>query len=89
MNKKDTVELFKMIRSVFPQFDVDQYKVDTWTRLLKDQDPERLMRMAEKALMTSKFPPTIADLRERKETAYSSNILEKIKEWEANATRKQ
>lgn len=89
MTKKDTLELFKFLKSVFPQFEVDQYKIDTWTSLLKDQNPVVIMRNAERYAIDNKFPPSIADIRERNNAARQSNILDQIKEWERNATGKQ
>jgi Loader and inhibitor of phage G40P len=86
LTKKDTLELFKFLKSVFPQFEVDQYKIDTWTSLLKDQNPAVVMRNAERYALENKFPPSVADIRERK--MYQSNILDQIKEWESNAARK-
>lgn len=76
------------LRDVYPSFDFDQKKLDTWHRLLKDQNPEKITRNAERFALESKFPPVIADLRERNHEAYKSTILEQIKEWEKDASRK-
>lgn len=86
MNKKDTIELFKFVKSVFPQFEVDQYKIDTWTRLLHDQNPAKIMINAERHVLESKFSPTIADLREVYHPSYNSNILKQIEQWEREAS---
>lgn len=66
MTKKEVLELFKFIKSVYSQFEVDQYKIDTWSSLLADQDPAAVMKKAERHSMTKVFPPTIAELREPK-----------------------
>jgi hypothetical protein len=55
--------------------------------MLADQNPARIMKNAERFAFENKFPPVIADLRERKLEAYNANILEQIKEWEKNAAR--
>lgn len=65
MNKKQVVELFKFIKSVYSQFEVDQYKIDTWSQLLEDQNPATVMRKAEYHAKTNHFPPSVADLREQ------------------------
>lgn len=87
MNREQVKEVFRLLKNVYPQFEVTTEKLDTWTALLKDQNPAVIMRNAERYVMDNRFPPSIADLRERNHAAYQSNILDKIKEWEANASR--
>ncbi|MEK3819656.1 replicative helicase loader/inhibitor [Cytobacillus sp. FSL W8-0315] len=89
MTRDQVKEVFKILKYAYPLFEVTSEKVDTWTRLLKDQNPAVIMRNAERFILESKFPPSIADLRERNHAAYQSNILDQIKEWEKNAYRKQ
>jgi hypothetical protein len=87
VNKEQVFELMKFLRNVFPSFDFDQEKLNTWHRLLKDQDPAKVMKVAERFAMEQKFHPVIADLRERKMN-YQTDILVEMKEWEQNASRK-
>ncbi|WNS74263.1 replicative helicase loader/inhibitor [Bacillus sp. DTU_2020_1000418_1_SI_GHA_SEK_038] len=89
MNREHVKEIFKLLVNVYPQFEATTEKIDTWARLLKDQNPAVVMRNAEKFVLESKFPPTLADLRERNHEAYKTNVLDQIKEWEKNAARKQ
>ncbi|WP_394139593.1 hypothetical protein [Cytobacillus oceanisediminis] len=89
MTKKDTLELFKFLKSVFSQFEVDQYKIDTWTKLLANQNPAVVMKNAERHALESKFPPTIAELREIYHPAYHSNIIQKVEQWEREASGKK
>lgn len=89
MNREEVKEVFKVLKAVYPQFEVTSEKLDIWTRFLKDQNIAVIMRNAERFVLENKFPPSIADLRERKMEAYSSNILDKIREWEEHATGKQ
>jgi hypothetical protein len=88
VTKEQVFELMKFLRNVFPSFDFDQDKLNTWHRLLKDQDPAKVMMKAEWFAIEQKFPPALADLRERK-LSYQTNILSEIEEWERNAARKQ
>lgn len=88
LTKKDIVELFKFLKSVYPSFEVDQYKINTWAKLLHDQNPAVIMRNAERHALESKFAPSLADLREKQIEAYSTSVLDQIREWEKNATRK-
>lgn len=89
MTREEVKEIFKIIKNIYPQFEVTSEKLDVWSRFLKDQNPAIIMRNTERFVLDNKFPPTIADLRERKLEAYNSNILDKIKEWEKHATRQQ
>jgi hypothetical protein len=88
MKREQVKEIFKLIKNTYSQFEVTSEKIDVWAKLLKDQNPAVIMRNAERHVLESRFPPVIADLRERNIEAYNSNILEQIKEWEKNAARK-
>ena len=88
MDRKHVIEVFKVIKGVYPSFEVSTEKVDLWTRLLKDQNPAIIMRNAERYVLNQKFPPTIADLREVRLEAHSNDFLQKVKEWEKNASGK-
>lgn len=83
MNRDQVVELFKLIKSVYPNFDVDSHKVDTWTRLMKDMDHKRVMVKTEEHVQSNKFPPTIAEI-----SAFAppeNETLKKMKQWEREA----
>lgn len=89
MTRDEVKEVFKLLANVYSQFEVTKEKIDIWFKLLKDHNPAIVMRNAERHVLESKFPPTIADLKEQRLEAYKSNALDKIKEWEHNAARKQ
>jgi hypothetical protein len=82
-------EVFRILKNVYPQFEVTSEKLDIWSRFLKDQNPAIVMKNTERFVLESKFPPSIADVRERKLESYESNIIEKIRGWEKDAARKQ
>ena len=86
MDRKQVIEVFKLLKSVYPNFDVSTEKVDIWTRLLKDQNPAIVMKNAERYVLTQKYPPTIADLRENTSEARNNDILDQIKQWEREAS---
>jgi len=89
VNRDEVKEVFKVIRNVYSQFEVTSEKLDIWSQYLKDQNPAVIMKNVERFVLENKFPPTIADLRDKPYEAYTSNILDQIKEWENNAARKQ
>lgn len=78
MNKKQVIELFKFLKSVYPNFEVDQYKIDTWTKLLKDQNPATVMKNAERYAMENKFMPGLADVREKIEYPEDRNVVSQV-----------
>ncbi|OHR73978.1 hypothetical protein HMPREF3291_05175 [Bacillus sp. HMSC76G11] len=88
MNKEQVFEVLSLISAAYPKFDFDQNKLNTWHRLLKDQNPEVIIRNTERYVLENRFPPSIADLREKKHEAYSTNIMDQIREWEKHAARK-
>jgi hypothetical protein len=87
VQRDEVKEIFKILKNVYPQFEVTSEKLNVWSNFLKDQNPAVIMKNVERFVLESKFPPTIADLRERRVEAYSSTVLDQIKEWEKNAAR--
>ena len=57
----------KVMKSIWtkPEFLGDEYSVEIWFRYLKDLTYEQLATAINKHTMTSRFPPTIAELREQ------------------------
>lgn len=88
MNRENIKELFKLIVQVYSNFEVSTVKIDTWTRLMKNQNHERVMKRAERYVQENKFPPTIADLSERNIEARRDDFLEKARQWESEAVDK-
>lgn len=75
-------EIFKVIKFGYPQFEVNAEKLDFWHKNLKDQNPASLMKKAELHIKEKPFPPTIADLRERKQREDASALA---KFWKDDA----
>lgn len=85
MDRDEVKELFKLITSVYPRFEVSAQKVDTWTYLMKKMDFKRVMAKAEQHVMENKFPPTVAEI-----AAYPpehNDHLDKMKQWEQEAAK--
>ncbi|WP_261134781.1 replicative helicase loader/inhibitor [Bacillus sp. Marseille-Q3570] len=86
MNKKQTIEVFKTIRDVFPSFEVTQRKIDLWTSLLKNDNPALVMRNTENHLKNEKFPPAIAHISAPKSYEMEKKAYQlKVKKWEEEA----
>lgn len=88
MNRDQVKEIFKILKNVYPQFEVTSEKLDIWHKFLEEHNPAVVMKNTERFVLESKFPPTIADLKETYIPSYNSKILDQIKEWEKNAARK-
>lgn len=85
MNRNEVKDVFKLLTQVYPQFEVTADKLDTWTRLLNDQNPAVVMRNAERYVLENKFPPSLSELRVIKKEAHSNDFLNQIVEWESEA----
>lgn len=83
MTKAEVLELFKLIKSIYPNFEVTQEKIDMWADVMKGMDFDRVMSRAKEHVTTNKFPPTIAEI-----SAYApekNNHLEKFEQWKREA----
>lgn len=85
MNREKVYEVLKLISDAYPNFDFDQSKIDTWARLLKNQNPAVIMNNAERYVLENKFPPAMSDLIVKPNEAHNTNFLKTIAEWERDA----
>lgn len=85
MNREQVFEVLKLLNDAYPNFTLDQSRINNWTRLLRDQNPETIMRNAERYALENKFPPSIYDLRETRLESFTNDFLEKRKDWESEA----
>ena len=85
MNKAQVLEVFKVIKSVYPNFDATQEKLDVWSRVMRKMDFDRVMKKTEEHVVENKFPPSIAEI-----SAYAppkNDALDKMRKWEEEAAR--
>lgn len=88
MDKKQTGLLIKQIDSLYPgRLSLEPLTVEMWHRVLVNQDYEKSVDRLVRYSRENKFPPTVSDILIKDPEPYKSNILEKMKEWEANAHR--
>ena len=85
MDREQVKEIFKLLKYSYPNFEVNSDKIDTWTRLLKDQNPAVVMRNTERYVLEQKFPPTISELRERRTESRKRDFLQKVEQWKGEA----
>lgn len=71
MNKKEVVKLLTIFQTAYPRFYVNQTEeelmeaVNLWHDMFKDDDPKLVVPAAKELLGTLKYPPTIADVKEK------------------------
>lgn len=85
MNRNEVVELFKILKDVYPTFEVSTQKVNTWARLTEKMDFKRVMKKTEEHVATNKFPPTISEI-----AAYApeeNKTLKQVEEWKREAAK--
>lgn len=85
MERNDVVELFKMIKSFYPNFEVSSEKVDAWHRIMKKMDYKRVVARLEQHAAENPFPPTIAEI-----AAYAppkNETLEQMQKWREEAAK--
>jgi hypothetical protein len=85
MTRDEVKDLFKMISSMYPTFEVSTGKIDTWARMMRKMDFDRVMAKAEKHALENKFPPTIAEI-----AAFApeeNDHLEKMERWKEEAAQ--
>ena len=62
MDKQSLLELFKTIKTAFPQFVASAETADLWFRLLSGHDAAILAEATDNFIKQSTYPPTIADI---------------------------
>lgn len=89
MDKKEAALLIKQIDSLYPgRINLEPMTVEIWHKALQAQSYDITIEKLIRFSRESKFPPSVADLFHKEQEPYKTNILDQIKEWEANATGK-
>ena len=63
-NEKQVRGLLRAISGAYPTFELTDDRVSIYVKLLADLDAEALIAATQQHIATSKFPPTVAELRE-------------------------
>ena len=59
-----TAEAYAILRAAYPKWSLDGAQLVVWAKLLEDVPGDELVRAATQHARTSKWPPTVAELRE-------------------------
>lgn len=65
MNKLQVIDLFRLIKRTYPNFDTSAANVEHYAKYLQDFSFEAAVDHLDKYILTERFPPTIADIRGR------------------------
>jgi hypothetical protein len=68
LERNQALYILKAISQFYHHFTVDKEKIDMWAGMLMNYEYQLVMNNLKEFVPNSKFPPTIADLVERKET---------------------
>ena len=86
MNREHAIALFKIFKTAFPRFYADMTRdeaeqtIALWVDMFKGDDPNLVVMASKELLNTLKFPPTIADVKE-KMYSLTSNEVDNMDLW--------
>ncbi|MGF6358049.1 hypothetical protein ABIE27_006014 [Paenibacillus sp. 4624] len=91
MKETETIELMSLIITAYPQVELNDDIVNLWIEMLSDISKTVALQNLKHHIKTSKWPPTIADIRAN--TSTTSDILRietqqcfaLMESWEQNA----
>ena len=83
MEREEFKVLVKGMKAVYAdaKFIADKDAFDVWYGLLKDLDYNKASAAIQKHMMTSKYPPTIADIREQCVSLSQERPLDELEAW--------
>lgn len=83
MAKPEQVQkLLDIIVDAYPQFELSPGRIDLYKKMLSDLDVEALAAAVKQHIATSKFPPTIAELRQGAATVSGPALPSYADAWE-------
>lgn len=62
MNKKEIVQIGKLITTAYPNATFPKEKLELWAEMLISYDYEQIHKNVKKHILVSEYAPTIADL---------------------------
>ena len=76
MTLEEFVEIVSVLKAVYtdPKFLPDKAAIKVWYSMLNDIEPKVMKLAVQKYMMTCKYIPTIADLREKAEEVITEGV---------------
>ena len=91
MKETEVIRLFSIIRTEHPNFEITEEKSRLWANLMKDITFEHAAANLKEHLLTSEFPPKIANLSKPLEAdpnqlrLQTADRMDRLDEWERDA----
>lgn len=83
ITKVEVVKLLTIIAAMYPKFEVNNFKIELWFDMIGDLSFQVAQMAVKKVMLTSEFPPTVAQIRKAAADITSSKdgILDAGKAW--------
>lgn len=87
MNKVDVIKLLTILKASYPNFYKDMPKeevksiVEVWAMMFADDDPQLVAESLKAVIATSKFPPSIAEVKEKMKLILQPEQMTEIEAW--------
>ncbi len=83
MNVDKTLTILEQLFSCYPNTEITKHTTAMYVRLLQDIDPADLQTIVDQAVATSKFLPTIAELRDMRHSLTTLGRPTYIEAWDS------
>ena len=83
MTKAEVTKLLTIIAAMYPRFEISTLKVELWLDMIGDIPFKEAQMAVKKVMMTSEFPPTVAEIRKAATdiTTNKGDVLDAGKAW--------
>ena len=87
MKREEIIVALSLIKTAYPRFYTDMTEsevedtVQLWTSIFKDDNKTVVIQAIEAMITTLRYPPTIADIKEKIQTLTKSNELTELEAW--------
>ncbi len=81
MKRNEAARLLTVIAAAYPNFEPDDDKVRIWAEMMADLEYETAATALQRHIATSRFAPTIAEIREQAVAAVTSSEITSAEAW--------
>lgn len=83
ITKAETAKLLTIIAAMYPKFEINNMKIELWFDMIGDLSFQVAQTAVKKVMLTSEFPPTVAQVRKAAAdiTTSKDGILDAGKAW--------
>ena len=87
MTKQEVTQMLTILKTAYPRFYADMSKeeayntIDLWTTMFANEDGALVVATVKELINSFKFPPTIADIKEKMQSLTGKNDETAMKYW--------